>query len=231
MRHRALYHGGHCQAGYWVDAGRRTSLPGLYAAGDVAGGYPYKFVSGCWAEGVIAARSVVADLSENKTQLEEISLSETELERIYRPLAQQANKERRIAPAEMEERLQKIMDEYAGGIGKYYEFNEAELQIGRKLLQRLSNQVNYLGAEDFHQLLNCHEVLDRIDVARQLVEHLSFRKETRWPGFQSHTDYPNRDDFNWLKFVNSRRDPETGVIEMIERPYKQIIPGERYLPR
>ncbi|MFQ5800874.1 MAG: adenylyl-sulfate reductase subunit alpha, partial [Candidatus Hydrothermarchaeales archaeon] len=51
--------GGHCQAGYWVTPERETTLPGLFAAGDVAGGAPYKFVSGCWAEGVIAARAAV----------------------------------------------------------------------------------------------------------------------------------------------------------------------------
>ena len=32
--------GGHCQAGYWIDKERRTTLKGLYAAGEVAGGAP-----------------------------------------------------------------------------------------------------------------------------------------------------------------------------------------------
>ena len=32
--------GGHCQAGYWIDVERRTTIPGLYAAGEVAGGAP-----------------------------------------------------------------------------------------------------------------------------------------------------------------------------------------------
>jgi adenylylsulfate reductase subunit A len=39
--------GGHTQSGYWVDLDRKTSLEGLYAAGDVSGGAPYKFVSLC----------------------------------------------------------------------------------------------------------------------------------------------------------------------------------------
>jgi adenylylsulfate reductase subunit A len=43
-------------------------------------------------------------------------------------------------------------------------------------------------------------------------------------------DYPERDDQNWLKFVNSRRDPKTGNITMLERPYEQLVPGDRYKP-
>jgi len=224
--------GGHCQAGYWIDRDRRTTLAGLYAAGDVAGGYPYKFVSGCWAESVIAARAVVGDLRSRQIgKASGLMAFEDKLERIYRPYRRFRDGQPGVAAAEMEERLQKIMDEYAGGISKFYEVNQAELAVARRLLERLEDQVEYLIAGDWHELLQCHEVIDRVTVARQLVEHLDYRKETRWPAFQSRSDYPNRDDFNWLKFVNSRRDPETGRIEMIERPYEQIIGGDRYLPR
>ncbi|MGE5582724.1 MAG: adenylyl-sulfate reductase subunit alpha [Bacillota bacterium] len=226
--------GGHCQAGYWIDKERRTTLPGLYAAGDVAGGYPYKFISGCWAEGVIAARTVVKDLREavgiNAYEPDELEL-EAMVRRIYRPIDRFNSLEDGVRPEEMEERLQKIMDEYAGGVSAFYELDEARLLEARAQLARLEKQSPYLIAEDYHQLMNCHEVLDRIALARHLVEHLLYRKETRWPGFQTRLDYPERDDFHWLKFVNSVRNLETGEIKMIERPYEQIIPGDRYLPR
>lgn len=223
--------GGHCQAGYWIDRDRRTTLPGLYAAGDVAGGYPYKFVSGCWAEGVIAARAVMADLDKLPVgEVMEEDLPE-KIALIYRAFSRSQSGLDGVEPQAMEERLQKIMDEYAGGISVFYELNGAALVEAGRQLNRLQRQRKYLLARDFHQLMNCHEVLDRIDLARHVVEHLLYRKETRWPGFQTRTDYPERDDFNWLKFVNSRRDPETGDIKMIERPYKQLVPGDRYLPR
>ena len=79
--------------------------------------------------------------------------------------------------------------------------------------------------------MNAHEIIDRIDVAEVLVEHLLYRKETRWPSYQTRLDYPERDDRNWLKFVNSLRDRESGEIKIIERPYQQIVSGDRYLPR
>ncbi|MEK7822213.1 MAG: hypothetical protein AAB260_04140, partial [Planctomycetota bacterium] len=49
------------------------------------------------------------------------------------------------------------------------------------------------------------------------VEHLLYRKETRWPCSQSRLDYPKRDDAHWLKFVNSVMDVSTGEIQILEK--------------
>ncbi|MBI4744630.1 MAG: adenylyl-sulfate reductase subunit alpha [Actinobacteria bacterium] len=221
--------GGHCQAGYWIDPDRSTTLEGLYAAGDVAGGNPYKFVSGCWAEGVIAARSAV-DYVAGVERLNAEN-EESEKERIFAPLHRYKEVKEGVTPSEMEERLQKVMDEYAGGVTVFYEMNDERLEVALKHLKRMKTQAQYLIAENLHDLMLAHEVIDRIDVAEVLVNHLLYRKETRWPGYQTRLDYTERDDFNWLKFVNSKKNTETGEIEMMERPYTQIIPGDRYLPR
>jgi len=78
-------------------------------------------------------------------------------------------------------------------------------------------QVKYLVAKDLHELMLCHDVIDRLDVAEVLIHHLDYRKETRWKGFQTRTDYPEKDDKNWLKFVNSRKNLKTGEIEVFTR--------------
>ncbi|MEW5899582.1 MAG: adenylylsulfate reductase, partial [Bacillota bacterium] len=69
-----------------------------------------------------------------------------------------------------------------------------------------------------------HEVIDMLDVAEVLVHHLLYREETRWPGWQNRVDFPERNDEKFKCFVNSRRDPETGKVEVFTRPYEQIIP-------
>jgi len=222
--------GGHCQSGYWIDIDRRTTLKGLYAAGDVAGGAPFKFVSGCWSEGVLAARAMGNDLPE----IEAASASEAQLDqeenRAFLPFKNHEKGLHGIHPADLEARLQKIMEEYAGGASTYYEMNQEMLEIAKRKLSGMPSETEQLVSSDLHQLMKAHEVIDRIDVAQVLVEHLAFRKETRWPTYHSRTDYPERDDVNWLKFVNSRRNPRTGKIEMLTRPYEQIIPGDRYKP-
>ena len=91
----------------------------------------------------------------------------------------------------------------------------------------LKAQTNLLYAVDLHDLMNVHEVIDRLDVAEVLVHHLKFRKETRWQGWQTRTDYPAIDpDLDC--FVESRLNKENGVIEMFTRPYEQLVPGDRY---
>jgi len=221
--------GGHCQAGYWIKEDRSTSLQGLFAAGDVAGGAPYKFVTGCWAEGVIAARAAIEHAKEGSIEEPAPGQVKEEEKRSYAPLRRYEAGESGVTPQEVEARLQKVMNEYAGGISTYYEMNEGGLLQARKKLSELREQLKYLVAKDWHELMLAHEVIDRVDVARVLVEHLLYRKETRWPVYQSRLDYPARDDKNWRKFVNSK--VEDGRIVIIERPYEKLAPGDYSLPQ
>ncbi len=208
--------GGHAEAGYWVDVDRRSTVKGLYAAGDVAGGAPKKYVSGAWVEARIAVKTILEDIK----GLENGPVSEKDIEmeraRVSAPLLNK--KMNCIRPREMEERLQKIMDEYAGGISTNYELNNKRLKQAGDLLVELSGHIKDLTAEDSYELVGSLEIVDRIDVAKVLVEHLCYRKETRWPCYQTRVDYPDRDDGFWLKFVNSVYDAESGRIKIIKRP-------------
>ncbi|MFQ6136886.1 MAG: adenylyl-sulfate reductase subunit alpha [Candidatus Hydrothermarchaeales archaeon] len=219
--------GGHCQAGYWITVDRETTLKGLYAAGDVAGGAPYKFASGCWVEGIIAARAAVEYVAEQSEITADEDQIKREKRRVFEPLKRYEEVGDGVTPKEMEERLQKVMDEYAGGISTFYEMNEERLEVALRQLEVLKGQVKYLVARDLHELMLAHEVIDRIDVAEVLAHHLLYRKETRWPGFQTRVDHPERDDQNWLKFVNSKKNLETGEIEIFTRPYEQHIGNDQ----
>ena len=205
--------GGHTQSGYWVDVNRRTTLTGLYAAGDVAGGSPKKYVTGCFVEGELAAKAALEYIKGVELTAPAPQEEETEIGRVFAPLLA----EQGFRSEELEEALQKLMDEYAGGIGSGYLLNEDKLLVAREKLAILKEQTSKLAACDSHELVLAHEVIDRIDVARVLVEHLLYRKETRWPCYQTRTDFPNRDDENWLKFVNSVYDPVSDGISMVER--------------
>jgi adenylylsulfate reductase subunit A len=211
--------GGHAQSGYWIDRHRRTTVPGLYAAGDVAGGAPKKYVSGCWVEGFIAAQACLADHAAPVDHAVGDPEIEHEAEKTYAPLNRFKEKKDGVFPHEIETKLQKIMDEYAGGIHTFYEIHQRRLDIARRMLGELKCDAAHLLARDFHELNLCHEVLERIDVAEVVLAHLEARKETRWPAYQTRIDYPERDDTNWLCFLNSVRDPGSGDIRVFTRPY------------
>jgi adenylylsulfate reductase subunit A len=215
--------GGHAQSGYWIDRYRKTTLPGLYAAGDVAGGAPKKYVSGCWTEAIIAAQTCLAEIKSRKPEKMPENALKNELERVYKPLFLYNNKKDGIFPKDIELKLQKLMDEYAGGISTFYELHEGRLHIAKRQLEELKNDSAQLLARDFHELNLCHEVVERIEVSEVLIAHLLARKETRWPGYQTRIDFPERDDKNWHCFINSLRDPQSGEIRIIKKDYK---PGE-----
>lgn len=211
--------GGHGQAGYWVDSRRRTTLEGMFAAGDVAGGAPKKYVTGCFAEGEIAAIAALEYIDGIEFPEPGVQEIEAEITRVFKPM----DRKGKTSPDEYEERLQKVMDEYAGGISANYELCESKLLVARELLSKLQHDMEInLNAGNMHELVKAHEVVDRVLVSRVLVEHLLYRKETRWRSYQERVDYPGRDDHQWFKFINSTYDRKTRDIKIVERPWKGI---------
>ena len=220
--------GGHTGGGYWVDMERMTTLPGLFAAGETAGGNPNKFVGGCCAEGKLAARGALAYMAvADAPELDAAQIAQ-EKERVYAPLL--SREEEGVSPLEMKERLQRLMDEYAGGSSQFYRANEHQLDYALRHIKILQSQFKHLRANDLHDLMQANETMDRVDVAEAVVHHLKARKETRWAGWQTRSDYPQRDDENFDCFVESRRDPATGEMTTFTRPYEQLLPGDRYKP-
>lgn len=101
----------------------------------------------------------------------------------------------------MKERLQRLMDEYAGGSSQFYRVNEQQLDYALRHIKILQSQFKHLRAKDLHDLMQANETMDRVDVAEAVVHHLKARKETRWAGWQTRSDYPQRDDENFDCFV------------------------------
>ena len=221
--------GGHTMGGFWVNQDRMTTMAGLFAAGETAGGNPNKFVGGCAAEGKIAARGAIKYIEENGVDLPELDEMQVraEMERTYAPLLRGADYDG-VSPRAMKDRLQRLMDEYAGGSSQFYRTNEERLDYALKHIAMLQDQFRFLKAGDLHELMQANETMDRVDVAEAVVHHLKGRKETRWAGWQTRTDYPERDDENYDCFVETRRDPSTGEIECFTRPYVQLVSGERF---
>lgn len=232
--------GGHTASGYWVDTHRETTITNLFAAGDVAGGAPQKYVTGALAEGEIAGDEIVrryqtqgeVQLVENETWYKEAieaivkryaaqigsndDFTQTRsndsvvqngtnigVELVHNDGAVLASKSSALAHIEaQEQRLQDIMDIYAGGISQAYKYTEESLGIAKSKLQALAKDVEQLQANTLHELSYLYELRDRIVVAQALVAHLGGRKETRWHSFGEHGDYPNCSD-DGLVYVNS----------------------------
>ncbi len=219
---------------YFWGYNRMTTIKGLFAAGDGVGATPHKFSSGSFTEGRIAAKSAVGYVSDNPAAP---SVSDANVrgiqETIWAPLEtfekhKGASSAEEINPNYMTPkqglvRLQKIMDEYAGGASTGYTTNKPTLERGIELIEMFREDLVHLAARNRHELMRCWELVHRTWVGESHLRHLLHREETRWPGYYYRSDFPDLDDANWRVFVNSKFDAANNAWSLQTRPYKNII--------
>ena len=160
-----------------------TTVPGLYAAGDMVGN------AGCglglaawmgWRAGQAAARDIPemtdVDLAENPAIKAKMELLSSFMEREVGADWQEAN----IA-------LTQIMSDYAN-VGPYKVRSESLLKAGLTYLAQLRKETNSgLRATCSHTLMRSAEVLDLFDCAECIMRSALERKETR--GNHKRSDY------------------------------------------
>ncbi|MFZ0830968.1 MAG: adenylyl-sulfate reductase subunit alpha [Thermoplasmata archaeon] len=214
---------------------RMTTIKGLFGAGDAIGGSAHKFSSGSFTEGRLAAKGAVAFLQDHSQQpavADERRIAELRVE-LFRPLETYQRAQARITggtvspdylqPMSGLQRLEKTMDEYAGGIATDYMTNETMLQRALENVLALRTDLAHLGAADLHELQRGWELTHRVWTAEAVVRHTLFRKETRWPGYYYRSDYPKVDDEHWRCFVSSVYDRSTNEWKLSTRPYRAIL--------
>lgn len=211
--------GGHTASGYWIDADRRTTIKGLYAAGDVAGGCPQKYVTGALAEGEIAALAILKDKNYYAAiDDSDIKTHKTEIENFL------SERKSPFTTEQLEDAMQTVMDEYAGGIKTSYRYNEKQLDTAEEKIAQIEKLSDGLSADDFQELMYIYELRERLTVCKTVIAHLRARKETRWHSFAENLDYPERDSKNFDKYVNSVL--ENGDTKIILRDL--VREGGRY---
>ena len=221
--------GGHTASGYWVDTKRATTIEGLYAAGDVAGGAPQKYVTGALAEGEIAAKSAVEyieslsalrqaqgpDVQFKVAEHAEATIKD-DVEQHVAEIEKFLNNKNGADTAEsLEEAMQAAMDAYAGGIKTGYRYSENQLAIARREIEKIEARVGDLHADDLQEVMYIYELKERLTVCKSVIAHLAARHETRWHSFAENADYPEKDNERFRKYVNSRL--ENGQIKIILR--------------
>ena len=226
--------GGHTASGYWVDTKRATTIEGLYAAGDVAGGCPQKYVTGALAEGEIAAKSAVEYINtvDCRTPLQgarndvdadpredvdaKATIKEAEIARHVAEIETYLSQKNSLYTTEqLEEAMQIAMDEYAGGITTGYGYSEKHLNIAKEKIDEIESLTDKLSAADLQEVMYIYELKERLTVCKSVIAHLKARHETRWHSFAENLDYPEKDNASFRKYVNSRL--ENGEIKIILR--------------
>ena len=213
---------------------RMMTVNGLFGAGDASGGTPHKFSSGSFTEGRIAGKASVNYINDvgDDTQLDEAEINRIE-EEIFQPMENyQVGRNEIVAgtvspsyilPLHALQRLEKLMDEYCGGISVNYMTNEPLLNRGLELMEMLKEDSEHIGAEDLHQLQRAWEFKHRRLASESVIQHTLFRKETRWPGYYYRGDHMKLDDEDWHCFTLSQYDADSGNWAMEKAPVYHIV--------
>jgi adenylylsulfate reductase subunit A len=210
-----------------------TTVPGMFAAGDASGASSHKFSSGSFTEGRIAAKGAMSYVVDHNTApTVDPAKIEALKAHILKPLETFATHKgattdpdinpNYIRPKQFMYRLQKIMDEYAGGVSSQFKTSDKLLEKGLELLAFLKEDAGNLAAENLHELMRCWENVHRTYIAESHMRSILFREETRWPGYYFRTDKPTLDNQNWLAFCNCVYHKDTDQWEMKKRPVKYL---------
>ncbi|MBW2618162.1 MAG: adenylyl-sulfate reductase subunit alpha [Deltaproteobacteria bacterium] len=212
--------------------GHMTTVPGLFAAGDASGASSHKFSDGSHAEGRYIGKQAVRFALNNPDIPDPEGVSEIAA-RMMKPLDLFAENQGYSSDPEINPnyckpfqfmfRLQKIMDEYAGGVTSAFKTSKALLDRGLELLAFLKEDSEKLAAEDSYELERCWENVHRMWQAEAHVRTVLFREETRWPGYYFRTDVPKMDEDNWHCFANITWDPASGEWSTIKRDIAELV--------
>jgi len=210
-----------------------STVKGMFCAGDASGASSHKFSSGSHAEGRIAAKAAIKFVVENNAQPNVDQAKVDELKaKILKPLQIYEDNCKKttdpninpnyIRPKMFMFRLQKIMDEYAAGVSAQFSTNKKLLEKGMELLTFLREDSDKLAAEDLHELMRCHENIQRMWQAEVHVRTILFREETRWPGYYYRADFPKMSD-DWKCFANATYSAEKDEWTMNKREILSFI--------
>ena len=199
---------GHSASGVWVDEHARTTIPGLYAAGDLAC-VPHNYMIGAFVYGELAgadAASTLSDVAAPQTLPADQVAQAHEL--IYRPLRHPDGPPQ----PQVEYKLRRFVNDYVAPPK-----TATKLSIAVQTFERMRAEIAEIGGRTPHELMRAAEVSFIRDCAELAARTSLTRDESRWGLYHERSDTPARDDDNWRYHLNVRKTAD-GSMEFLKRP-------------
>ncbi|MEU2080074.1 fumarate reductase/succinate dehydrogenase flavoprotein subunit [Streptomyces sp. NPDC013489] len=210
--------GGHSASGVRVDAHARTTVPRLYAAGDLAS-VPHNYMIGAFVFGDLAG----ADASRYTAYEGELDHGQLVAahELVYRPLRHPEGPPQ----PQVEYKLRRFVNDYVAPPK-----TGAKLSLAVEAFDRMSEEIAGMGARTAHELMRCAEVSFIRDCAEMAARASLARTESRWGLYHERLDHPGRDDAGWLHHLDLRKSP-SGAMEFTARPVEPyLVPVPEFAP-
>lgn len=195
-----------CGSGIKIDETCASNIPGIFAAGDASDqmGCLHMCMAGGYAAGKHAARYAAG-----VSRLRPLKPSEmaSERQRVYAPLLRKSG----LASGEFENVVRIVTTDHFGPFKSEVSLTSA---IGK--LDALDSHRDDLKANNWHELMRCHEAMNIQSVAKVVAHAALARKESRFTPYHYRSDFPDtRDDYCGLVVV--RKDGDRGIASRFER--------------
>ncbi|MFD7322685.1 fumarate reductase/succinate dehydrogenase flavoprotein subunit [Streptomyces sp. NPDC059875] len=210
--------GGHSASGVRVDAHARTTVPRLYAAGDLAC-VPHNYMIGAFVFGDLAGEDAARFRAyEGEFPQEQLAAAH---DLVYRPLR---NPDGPPQP-QVEYKLRRFVNDYMAPPK-----TGAKLSLAVEAFTRMSEEIAGMGARTPHELMRCAEVTFIRDCAEMAARASLARTESRWGLYHERLDHPGRDDAGWLHHLDLRKSA-SGTMEFTARPVEPyVVPVPEFAP-
>ncbi len=203
---------GHSASGVWVNERAETTVPGLYAAGDMAS-VPHNYMIGAFVYGRIAGENAMDYLRDLEHVEPDAEFLAAEQARIYAPLQQPDG----VPHTQVEYKLRRLVNDYLQPPKSPH-----NMDIGLQKFVAYEETLNIMGASDPHELMRCMEVHFIRDCAEMAARASLFRKETRWGLYHYRLDYPEKNNEEWFCHVNLKKG-DSGDMELFKRAVEPYI--------
>ena len=203
---------GHSASGVWVNERGETTVPGLYAAGDMAS-VPHGYMLGAFTYGKICGRNALEFISTLQHSRLDDGQVEAEKRRALRPLSNLEG----IPPHQFEYKLRRHVNDYLQPPK-----SANRLEKGLAYFDRAREELAQVGAADPHDLMRANEADFIRDCAEMAARASLFRTESRWGLYHHRLDFPEMDDANWFVHVNIKRGTG-GAMEVFRRPVEPYV--------
>ncbi|MFD9049926.1 fumarate reductase/succinate dehydrogenase flavoprotein subunit [Streptomyces zaomyceticus] len=210
--------GGHSASGVRVDAHARTTVPRLYAAGDLAS-VPHNYMIGAFVFGDLAGEDA-SQYTAYEGELEQDQLAAAH-ELVYRPLRHPEGPPQ----PQVEYKLRRFVNDYVAPPK-----TGAKLSLAVEAFDRMAEEIAGMGARTAHELMRCAEVSFIRDCAEMAARASLARTESRWGLYHQRLDHPEQDDAGWLHHLDLRKSP-SGAMEFTARPVEPyLVPVPEFAP-
>ena len=208
---------GHSASGVFVDEFARTTVPGLYAAGDMAN-VPHNYMLGAFTHGAIAGEDATDFAGETDFAEIDPDFIEAEKERVLAP----TRNEDGIPPNQIEYKTRRLVNDYLQPPKV-----TAKMRLAQDRFAEVRDDLKDMVVTNSHELLRALEAQSILDCADMAASASLYRTESRWGLYHHRADYPEKDDENWFchtvlykddsgAMCNAKKDVEPYIVDIDE---------------